>query len=151
MKRFLILSFLLVSLGLSAQTNKMETTFASPFTVEATMQRIKSNLEKMNVPVFALFDHAKNAEAVGMELRPTQVIVFGAPAVGTKLMQRDQRIALELPLKIAVWQDAEGKVWASFKDMRKLAAEYQMENHPVVGKMQTMLEELVKKSTDNVK
>lgn len=68
------------------------------------------------VPWFAMFDHGRNASEVGMKLPPNKVIVFGSPKVGTLLMQQDPSISLELPLRISVWEDADGKVWVGFPE-----------------------------------
>lgn len=120
--------------------------YESPFSVAETMARLEENLKIRDIPVFAKFDHGKNAEEVGLELRPNQVIVFGSPKVGTKLMQETPEISIELPLKISVWEDKNGKVWATFPQMRTIAAEYGLQDEPVVGKMQELLENLVIKS-----
>lgn len=122
--------------------------YESPFSVAETMARLEENLKIRDIPVFAKFDHGKNAEEVGLELRPNQVIVFGSPKVGTKLMQENPEISIELPLKISVWEDKNGKVWATFPQMRTMAAEYGLQNEPVVGKMQELLENLVIQSTN---
>lgn len=113
---------------------------ASKFSVDETMGRIEQILQKMDIPVFAKFDHQKNAKEVGLDLRPNQVIVFGSPKVGTKLMQENPAISIELPLKISVWEDKNGKVWTSFPQMEHLASEYGLEKEPVIGKMQELLE-----------
>lgn len=115
--------------------------------VPETVRKLKKELDRLEIPVFATFDHGKNAEGVGLTLRPTQVIAFGAPAVGTKLMQENQSIALELPLKIAVWEDENGSAWLAFPRMGQMAAEYGMEEDPVIGKMQVLLESLAAKAT----
>lgn len=122
--------------------------YESPFSVAETMARLEENLKIRDIPVFAKFDHGKNAEEVGLELRPNQVIVFGSPKVGTKLMQETPEISIELPLKISVWEDKNGKVWATFPQMRTIAAEYGLQDEPVVGKMQELLENLVIQSTN---
>lgn len=122
--------------------------YESPFSVAETMARLEENLKIRDIPVFAKFDHGKNAEEVGLELRPNQVIVFGSPQVGTKLMQENPEISIELPLKISVWEDKNGKVWATFPQMRTMAAEYGLQDEPVVGKMQELLENLVIQSTN---
>ena len=98
------------------------------------------------MPVFGRYDHEANAQGVGLSLPPTQVIVFGAPKVGTQLMQQNPSIAIELPLRISVWQDAAGSVWVNFPQMDKLAARYGMADHPVIKQMQKMLENLTVKS-----
>lgn len=114
--------------------------------VGETMQRIEAGLKERQIPVFAKFDHAQNAREAGLSLRPTQVIVFGSPAVGTGLMQANQSISIELPLRISVWEDASGSVWAAFPRMKNLAEPYGQQGNPVVGKMQTLLEEITRKA-----
>lgn len=111
-----------------------------------TVKRLENILSKRNIPVFAKFDHAENAEHAGLKLRPTTVVVFGSPKVGTGLMQADQSIALELPLRIAVWEDEAGSTWLAFPRMARLAAEYSLESNPVIGKMQDLLESLVREA-----
>lgn len=133
-------------LGSPANDNELFT-YESQFDVAKTIKNIKTNLAQNNIPVFALFDHTKNATEVGLDLRPTQVIVFGAPAVGTKLMQENQSIAGELPLKITVWEDNDGSVWVSFPQMKVLASRYHLEQNPIVGKMQDLLEKIVQESS----
>lgn len=118
-------------------------TFESVYNVEETVARIEKELKVLNIPVFAKFDHAQNAKEVNMNLRPTEIIVFGAPAVGTKLMQENQSIAIELPLRIMVWEDANGSVWAAFPQIDQLAAKYNLQNNPIIGKMQILLQNLV--------
>lgn len=115
----------------------------SHHTVEETVDRIESQLKALNIPVFAKFDHSKNAQSVNMQLRPTQVIVFGAPAVGTPLMELNPAIAIELPLRIAVWEDENKKVWMAFPQMKPLSERYKLQNNPAIEKMQKLLEKLV--------
>ena len=97
-------------MGTGANDNLLYT-YESQFSVPETMTRIEQTLHTMGVPVFAKFDHGKNAEEVGLQLLPNQVIVFGSPKVGTKLMQDNPSISIELPLKISVWEDKNGSVW----------------------------------------
>ena len=129
-------------MGTGANDNLLYT-YESQFSVPETMTRIEQTLHTMGVPVFAKFDHGKNAEEVGLQLLPNQVIVFGSPKVGTKLMQDNPSISIELPLKISVWEDKNGSVWATFPQMRTMAAEYGLEAEPVIGKMQELLEKIV--------
>lgn len=129
---------------------KLLYTYKSQFSVEETMTRIEQTLKTMEIPVFARFDHGKNAEEVGLELRPNQVIVFGSPKVGTILMQKNPSISIELPLRISVWEDRDGSVWASFPKMKQMAANYGLENEPITEKMQTLLENIVIKSANGL-
>lgn len=115
----------------------------SIFDVPQTVARLEAELKKRDIPVFAKFDHAQNAEKADLSLAPSTVLVFGAPAVGTKLMQANPAIALELPLRIAVWQDAQGSVWVTAPRMDIVAARYGLESDPVIGNMERLLEQLV--------
>lgn len=129
-------------IGTGANDNLLYT-YESQFSVAETMARIEQTLKTTGIPVFAKFDHGKNAEEVGLKLLPNQVIVFGSPKVGTKLMQDNPSISIELPLKISVWEDKGGSVWATFPQMKSMAAAYGLEGEPVIGKMQDLLEKIV--------
>lgn len=120
--------------------------YESQFSADETMARIEHNLREAGVKIFAKYNHAREASDVGLALRPTQVIVFGSPKVGTKLMQLNQSIAVELPLRVAVWEDQNGSVWLAFPQMQVFAQAYQLEGNPVLAAMQRMLEKLVQKS-----
>lgn len=132
-------------MGTGANDNELYT-YESQFGVDETASRLEANLKAMGVPVFAVFDHGKNAQEVGLELRPNKVIVFGSPKVGTKLMQENPSISIELPLKISVWEDNKGSVWITFPWIRQMAARYGMENSPVAEGMQILLENLTRKA-----
>lgn len=116
------------------------------FPVNETVRRLEQELASRSIPLFAKFDHALNAANVNLELRPTTVLVFGSPKVGTLLMQADQSISLELPLRISVWEDGAGSTWLAFPRIAPMAAEYVLADHPVAGKLQGLLEELVRKA-----
>lgn len=120
----------------------------SKFSVEETVSRLKALLGERNVPVFATFDHGENARRVGMELRPTQVLVFGNPKVGTRLMQDSQAIALDLPLRLSVWQDERGRVWVGYRNMDRLAAEYGIKDTATVLALERMLQGLAARAAD---
>ncbi len=95
---------------------------ASRYSAPETMQRLLAALAKRDLTVFARIDHAANAAAVGMPLRPTEVVLFGNPKGGTTLMQDQQRAGIDLPLKALVWQDAQGKVWLGYNAPDWIAA-----------------------------
>jgi len=83
----------------------------SPWSVPDTVTRIVSALEAGGVKLFAAIDHSGEAALAGLTLRDTKLLVFGNPAAGTPLMQEKPLIALDLPLKILVWQDDDSEVW----------------------------------------
>ncbi len=110
-----------------------------------TIITIETELEKLNIPIFAKFDHYQNAKDVNLDLRKTTVIVFGAPKVGTLLMQTNQNIALELPLKLLILEDNSGKTIVRFKKMEYIAKEYNLEDNDIIKKMDQLLENLSQK------
>merc|ERR1711892_637179 len=89
--------------------------------VAESVELIKSKLTEKGFNIFTTVDHAKNAAGVNLELRPTTVIIFGNPKVGTKLMQCAQEYAIDLPQKVLVYEDADGKVWAVVNNQMALA------------------------------
>jgi uncharacterized protein (DUF302 family) len=86
----------------------------SHHSVEETVQGLKRILQSKGVTLFAIIDHSGEAEKVGMKMRPTKLLIFGSPKAGTPLMLAAPSIAIDLPLKILVWEDAQGKVWVSY-------------------------------------
>lgn len=82
--------------------------------VKETIDALGKVLEAKGVKVVARIDHAAAAKAAGMELRPTELLIFGNPKLGTPLMQADQRIGIELPMRALAWQDAAGKVFVAY-------------------------------------
>jgi len=85
------------------------------------MNRFEAELRAKGMTVFARVDHAAGAAAVGLSLRPTEVLIFGNAKAGTPLMQSMQTIGIDLPLKALVWQDASGGTWLSYNDPSWLA------------------------------
>ena len=96
-------------------------TIKSAFGPEETMQRLEAEVRAKGMTVFAHVDHAAGAAAVGLPLRPTDLLIFGNARGGTPLMQSQQAIGIDLPLKALVYQDAEGKTWLAYNDPAWLA------------------------------
>jgi len=101
-------------------------TVASKLSVKDALNRIEATLKAGNITVFARIDHAAGAASVEMPLRPTELLIFGNPKAGTPLMQSNQTIGIDLPLKILGWQDAGGQVWLTYTDPRWLARRYRL-------------------------
>ena len=109
--------------------------------VTTTLDRLEKIVKAKGITVMARVDHAKNAQGVGMELRPTQLLIFGNPKLGTALMQVDQRIGLDLPMKVLVWEDAKGTVWLAYVDPEELAERHGIDDdHAVVKKLRKALD-----------
>jgi uncharacterized protein (DUF302 family) len=94
---------------------------SSKHSVDATLGKLQAILQVKGIAVFALIDHSGEAEKVGMKMRPTKLLIFGNPKGGTPLMVAAPSIAIDLPLKILVWQDDQGKVWVSYNSPEYLA------------------------------
>jgi uncharacterized protein (DUF302 family) len=86
----------------------------SRHSVDETVERLKEILRAKAVTLFALVDHSGEAEKAGMKMRPTKLLIFGNPKAGTPVMLAAPSSALDLPLKILVWEDGQGKVWLSY-------------------------------------
>jgi len=86
----------------------------SNHSVEQTVEKLKNILQSRGVALFALIDHSGEAEKVGLKMPPTRLLIFGNPKAGTPLMLAAPSTAIDLPLKILVWEDDEGKVWISY-------------------------------------
>jgi uncharacterized protein (DUF302 family) len=119
-------------------------TVDSPLDAAATIHWLETTLASKGVTVFAKVDHAAGAEAVGLKLAATTVLIFGNAQAGTKLMHLDQRMGLDLPLKALVWTGADGKTHISYSDPAWVAARYGIrpEAAPVLTAMQGLFKGL---------
>jgi uncharacterized protein (DUF302 family) len=86
----------------------------SSHSVDQTVEKLEAMLRAKGVALFALVDHSGEAAKVGMIMRPTKLLIFGNPKAGTPLMQAAPSSAIDLPLKILVWEDGQSKVWISY-------------------------------------
>jgi len=93
----------------------------SPYHVKKTVDRFENALNEKGMTVFIRINHAESARKVGKNLRPTELVIFGNPKVGTPLMQCDQSVAIDLPQKALIWQDEAGQVWLTYNDPNYLA------------------------------
>jgi uncharacterized protein (DUF302 family) len=100
------------------------TDIASRHTVDETVARLQGILKAKGVALFVLIDHSGEAEKAGMKMRATKLLIFGNPKAGTPLMVAAPSIAIDLPLKILVWEDDQGKVRVSYN-----SPEYLMQRH----------------------
>jgi uncharacterized protein (DUF302 family) len=91
-------------------------TMQSAHSVAETVNRLEKGLSGAGFKIFARVDHGAGAKSVNMPLPPTELLIFGKPAAGTKLMQSQRTVGIELPLKYLVWEDAGGKVMVGWND-----------------------------------
>jgi len=102
----------------------------SKYTVPDTLQRLKSVVTSHGLTIFARIDFSGDAAKVGLQMRPTQLLIFGNPKAGTPLMIASPSIAIDLPLKALAWQDATGRIWLSYN-----TPEYLKERHELPDKL----------------
>ncbi len=119
-------------------------TIGSKYDHTSTVSRIEKELESLGLSVFAKIDHGENAKNSGLEMPASVVLLFGSPVVGTNLMVKEPSIAIELPLRIAIYEDSEARVWITCLEMKKLAKDYGLDQDPIIGKMEQLLKRLSK-------
>ncbi len=98
--------------------------------VDQAVEKFKAVLQEKGVTLFALVDHSGEAAKAGLAMRPTKLLIFGSPRAGTPLMLAAPRIAIDLPLKLLIWEDAQGKVWLSYN-----SPEYLRTRHNLPGEL----------------
>lgn len=104
--------------------------------VAASVARLKAALEAKGMNVFAVIDHSAGATKAGLELPPTQLVIFGNPKAGTLLMQKAATTAIDLPMKMLIWKDADGSVYVGYNAASYLAKRHGLpDNHPVIVKI----------------
>lgn len=101
----------------------------SKYPVAETLTRLEGVLKSKGMSIFGRIDHQAEAEKVGLQMRPAQLLIFGNPKGGTPLMVASPTTAIDLPLKALAWEDANGKVWLSYNAMSYLRT-----RHDIQGK-----------------
>jgi uncharacterized protein (DUF302 family) len=107
----------------------------SNLSVDQTVDTLKTILRSRGITLFAVVDHSGEAAKAGMNMRPTKLLIFGSPKAGTPLMLAAPSVAIDLPLKILIWQDAEGKVWISYN-----SPEYLKQRHGLPSELLANIE-----------
>ncbi|MFS1945891.1 DUF302 domain-containing protein [Vibrio lentus] len=138
MKRIISLGIIALSASFSVAASDGLVKYESNYSVKETADRFEDIAKSKGLTLFARVDHQKNAASVNLELRPTEVIIFGNPKVGTPLMQCAQDVAIDLPQKVMVSEDDNKKVWLTYNNPT-----YLMERHQIQG-----CDEVIKKISD---
>ena len=123
------------------------TTLQSNFGPKETMDRLEATVLAKDLLVFARIDHAAGAAKAGLELRPTELLIFGNARGGTPLMQAEQTVGIDLPLKVLVWQDPMAKTWLSYNEPAWVAKRHGISPAEVVDKMTALLISLTRSAT----
>ncbi|MEN8214366.1 MAG: DUF302 domain-containing protein [Pseudomonadota bacterium] len=110
--------------------------------VQQTMDRLEAKLTENDVQIFARIDHKMNAAEVGMTLGDSQLLIFGKPRAGTRIMLNDMAAGLDLPMKILVYTAPDGKTRLSYRNPQGLKKDYNLDECVVLGKLETTLDKL---------
>ncbi|MEM7686038.1 MAG: DUF302 domain-containing protein [Pseudomonadota bacterium] len=146
MKRTFSAAVLAVALSTTAHAGMITKT--SAHSVGDTIDRLAAAVEKAGAKVFARVDHAKGAASVDADLRPTQMLMFGNPKLGTPAMQGAQSMGLDLPLRVVAWQAEDGNVMVGYHDPAAVAALHGLpSDHPTIAKMTGALNKLTTAAT----
>ena len=141
----LILAFVFVS---TASADPGLIRIKSAHDVKSTADRLEDIVKEKGMRVFLRINHTENAQNVGHDLRPTELLIFGNPKVGTPLMQCSQSVAIDLPQKALIWQDESGQVWLSYNDPQYLATRHAIDGcKAVLDKVKTALNNFAKAAT----
>jgi len=126
-----------LALPLSAIATDELTTKPSKYSVKETVDRLSSALKDKGITPVARVDHAAAAKAAGLELKPTELLVFGNPKLGTPLMQTNRHVGIDLPMKVLVWEDDAGKVWIGYTPPFTLKARHKIDGRDDILKAMT--------------
>ena len=147
--RNIIIAFigvLVFALPVSAEPGLIN--FKSPHDVKNTADRLEAVLNEKRMTVFLRINHREGALKVGKKLRPTELVIFGNPKVGTPLMLCGQTVAIDLPQKALIWQDESGQVWLTYNDPQYLATRHGVDGcKAVLDKVQNALKNFAKAAT----
>ena len=125
------------------------TTVVRRFGPKETMDRLEAEIRAKGMTVFARIDHAAGAAEAGLELRPTELIIFGNARGGTPLMEASQTAGIDLPLKTLVWQDPAGKTWLSYNEPSWIVQRHGLGvRAEIVDKMAAALSAISRKAAD---
>jgi len=128
MKKLVSLVAIIFAVSFSVAASNGLVKYESHYSVKETADRFESIVKSKGLTLFTRINHQKNANDVGLALRPTELIIFGNPKVGTPLMQCAQNVAIDLPQKVLISEDADKKVWLSYNDPN-----YLMKRHKIKG------------------
>ena len=120
----------------------------SSHSASVTLDRLQSLLKSKGIRVFARVSHKDNAKGVSLELRPTELLIFGNPKLGTHFFTRKQSAGIDLPMKALAWEDAKGQTWYAYNDPAYIAKRHGIKDRAdIVKKMSNALANFAKMAT----
>lgn len=122
----------------------------SQFSVKATLDRLENVLRKKGISIVTRWSHDAGAKKAGIELRPTELLIFGNPKMGSHFFTSQQTAGIDLPMKALAWKDKAGQVWLTYNDPRYIANRHGINDRPaIVKKMTGALNNLTNVATGN--
>ncbi len=132
MKTLCVAMFALVLSTVTAQADDGLVKKLSAHSVQTTMDSLENLVRNKGLTVFARIDHAAGAAEVGEEMLPTQLLMFGNPAIGTNLMTSQRTVGVDLPIKVLIWEEPDGKIWIAYNDPAYLAKRHGIDDRDAV-------------------
>ncbi|MFK5881407.1 MAG: DUF302 domain-containing protein [Sulfurospirillum sp.] len=140
--KVLILSlFAVVALSAGGLTAK-----SSANSVDVTVAKIEKILKKKGITLFATIDFRAGAKSIGSDMTDAKLIIFGNPKLGTRIMQRDIKAAIDLPMKVLVYKDFDGKTKIEYKDPKNLDKSYGLAGCAVLPKLSNAMDKITTKA-----
>ncbi len=144
MKTLCVAMIALVLSTVTAQADDGLVKNLSAHSVQTTMDSLENLVRNKGLTVFVRIDHAAGAAEVGEEMLPTQLLMFGKPAIGTNLMTSQRTVGVDLPIKVLIWEEPDGKVWIAYNDPAYLAKRHGIDDRDaVLDKMGRVVKGLV--------
>jgi uncharacterized protein (DUF302 family) len=147
MRPMLLLFLAILSVPPAMASENGLITIQSHHSVSVTLDRLAKIVEAKGLTVFCRVDHSKGAKIVGIALRPTELLVFGNPKLGSQLFTSEQTAGIDLPMKALAWKGPDGKVWVTYNDPHWIAGRHHITNRAdVVKKMSAGLESMIEQA-----
>ena len=141
LKLFVAMMIAAITLNAGALTIK-----DSKNSVDATVSKMEKMLKKKGITVFAIIDFRKGAKSVGSDMTDAKLVIFGNPKLGTRIMQRDIKAAIDLPMKVLVYKDFDGKTKIEYKDPMRLENMYNLKGCGVLSKLSNAMDKITTKA-----
>lgn len=151
MKKLILIISMFISLPLlSNAAEQGMVSKKSQYSVKETLDRLENALRKKEITIVTRWSHDNGAKKVGIELRPTELLIFGNPKLGSHFFTSNQTAGIDLPLKALAWKDKNGQVWLTYNDPQYIADRHSIKDRAdIVQKMTGALNNLTNAATGN--
>ena len=137
MRNFLVIVLLLVAPTMVSAADDGLISKKSNHSVKVTLDRLENVLKKKGITIVKRWSHDEGGKKAGIPLRPTELLIFGNPKMGTHFFTSNQTAGIDLPMKALAWQDKEGQVWLTYNDPSYIAGRHEIKNRSEIVKKMT--------------